>query len=93
MVDFETICEYGLPLISLQYCATKISITYDNMSIKEYSPYIKFVIEGNYLMSEQRRFLAQTQQEFLLIRSKIFGYDFHLGSIERFYPRSLFIRN
>ncbi len=92
LVDFETICEYGLPLISLQYCATKISITYDNMSIKEYSPYIKFVTEGNYLMAEQRRFLSQNQQEFPMIRSKVLGWDFHLGGIERFYPLSFMER-
>ncbi len=88
LVDFETICEYGLPLICLTYCETKISIKYDDMSIKEYSPYIKFVIEGQYLLTETRKNLAQNSHEFPMIRSKRLGWDFHLGGFERFYPLS-----
>ncbi len=88
LVDLETICEYGLPLICLTYCDIQISIKYDDMSIKEYSLYIKFVIEGQYLLTEPRKNLAQNSHEFPMIRSKRLGWDFHLGGFERFYPLS-----
>ncbi len=88
LVDLETICEYGLPLISLTYSDTKISFLYNGKSIEVYSSYIKFVIEGQYLLTETRRHLAQNSHKFPIIRSKKLGWYFYLGGIERFYPLS-----
>ncbi len=70
LIDFENLCEFGLPQISLQAEEIKLKFQFASKSIEKYSKYITYVVEGYYLLNDLRRELWKKQQKFTIIRSE-----------------------
>jgi hypothetical protein len=70
LIDFENLCEFGLPQISLQAEIISLKFQFASKSIEKYSKYISYVVEGYYLLNNLRRELWQKQQKFTIITSE-----------------------